>query len=299
MKVEISVKELMRLEKAVRADERFQTRLDMLQSVLGSRPADLSSGMVISGRYGNKDLDFSTKDNKSNKCCGCGREVSDDSDKECNCKESENTVEEKATDDCEPVGSVEFGDMVLGLNSNTKVGDIITVNFDKAPMECLVISADPGSVEVITYDLLPEYMPMNESSTNEGGYKGSDLCKKLNNEEFINRFGSNTRKLLATYQDGLLMHLPTEMQIFGTNKYGSKDETYTSQLEVMKNPRNRIAFLTDEDGDIWTRWYWLENKTDDYSTNFCGVTTAGDAYYHDASRALGVRLRFRLRIHEQ
>jgi hypothetical protein len=95
------------------------------------------------------------------------------------------------------------------------------------------------------------------------------------------------------------MHLPTEMQIFGTNKYGSKDETYTSQLEVMKNPRNRIAFLTDEDGDIWTRWYWLENKTDGDSANFCGVGSLGGADYGGASGAYGVRLRFRLRIHEQ
>ena len=127
--------------------------------------------------------------------------------------------------------------------------------------------------------------PMNNKRINEGGYEESDLKKWIDTV------------LLAAFPEELKsridsLSIPTVGELFGhddewDNEHFEPDED--EQLPLMKERRNRVAYLNDE----W-EWGWLRNavKRSVSSADFAGVDGYGDVAYYGASTSLGVRPEF-------
>ena len=127
--------------------------------------------------------------------------------------------------------------------------------------------------------------PMNNQRTNAGGYEESDLKKWIDTV------------LLAAFPEELKnriddLSIPTVGELFGhddewNNEHFEPDED--EQLPLMKERRNRVAYLNDE----W-EWGWLRNavKQRFSSANFAAVNSYGGPSYANASTSLGVRPEF-------
>ena len=100
------------------------------------------------------------------------------------------------------------------------------------------------------------------------------------------------RKMMIPCENGDLLRLPTEKEIFGENEFG-EEEPDAHQFELMKERRNRIAFQ-GKNGE-W-EWYCLQNKAVASSAYFAYCNTYGGANYYCASGSSGVRPLFKLRI---
>ena len=165
-----------------------------------------------------------------------------------------------------------------------KVGDIISFTLtDGEKIRARAIKKEDSGMLFCCVDCLATEYQMNANSSNEGGYKESDLRKAMNSE-ILNRFPENIRNLMQPMEYGDLLRIPTEQEIFGTNEYGEKDDA--EQWPCMKKRRNRIAFQGDN-GD-WG-WCWLQNERRDSASGFCSVTSSGYASACGASISLGVR----------
>lgn len=127
--------------------------------------------------------------------------------------------------------------------------------------------------------------PMNNQRTNAGGYEESDLKKWIDTV------------LLAAFPEELKnriddLSIPTVGELFGhddewNNEHFEPDED--EQLPLMKERRNRVAYLNDE----W-EWGWLRNavKQRFSSARFANVDYGGRAGYSGASDSYGVRPEF-------
>lgn len=127
--------------------------------------------------------------------------------------------------------------------------------------------------------------PMNSQRTNEGGYEESDLKKWIDTV----LFGAFPEELKTRIAD---LSIPTVGELFGhddewDNEHFKSDED--EQLPLMKELRNRVAYLNNE----W-EWGWLRNamKQKFSSASFASVDGSGDAVYGNASGSGGVRPEF-------
>lgn len=127
--------------------------------------------------------------------------------------------------------------------------------------------------------------PMNNQRTNAGGYEESDLKKWIDTV------------LLAAFPEELKnriddLSIPTVGELFGhddewNNEHFEPDED--EQLPLMKERRNRVAYLNDE----W-EWGWLRNavKQRFSSALFAYVNSYGTPASGHASSSRGVRPEF-------
>lgn len=127
--------------------------------------------------------------------------------------------------------------------------------------------------------------PMNNQRTNEGGYEESDLKKWIDNV-LLAAFPKALKSRIAD------LSIPTVGELFGhddewDNEHFEPDED--EQLPLMKERRNRVAYLNDE----W-EWGWLRNavKGSFSSAFFAGVNGGGSTDYNGASDSGGVRPEF-------
>ncbi len=135
------------------------------------------------------------------------------------------------------------------------------------------------------FDNIITRQPMNETDTNEGGFKGSQLYKWLQ-DTLLPAFPENLRSMISE------LTIPTVGQIVGhedewDNEHfeGDGDE----QLPLMKNLQHRVALFENE-----FSWYWVQNATKKEwsSAIFAAVNGSGDAASADASYSYGVRPAF-------
>ena len=127
--------------------------------------------------------------------------------------------------------------------------------------------------------------PMNNRSTNKGGFEKSDL-KKWMDTVLLMAFPEELRDKIY----GLT--LPTVGQIVGhEDEWDNKNLESDSdeQLPLMKECKNRIACFEDQ-----LTWGWLRNATKEEfsSAGFAGVGGLGHADYGHASGSGGVRPEF-------
>ena len=174
-----------------------------------------------------------------------------------------------------------------------KVGDIIKVKLaDGVKVQAMAMQQEEDGMIFCLVDCLPGEYPMNSTRTNEGGYEESDLRKKLNGE-ILNLFPAELTDMMAPFDNGDLLRLPTEKEIFGENCYGECESPYVKQWKPMKKHRNRMAFDGTKDENL--QWYWLMNKVRESAAYFPVVGNYGYASYYGASYSLGVRPVFKLR----
>lgn len=135
------------------------------------------------------------------------------------------------------------------------------------------------------FDSIVARQPMNKTNTNEGGFKGSQLYKWLQNT-LLPAFPEQLRSMISE------LTIPTVGQIVGhedewDNEHfeGDNDE----QLPLMKNRKHRMALFGDE-----FSWYWVQNATkkDWSAAHFAVVNIYGFAHYGNASDSSGVRPAF-------
>ena len=167
-----------------------------------------------------------------------------------------------------------------------RVGDVIHFKLsDGEKAEMLAVKEESDGMIFCFVDCLAKEYSMNEQNTNEGGWDASDLRKKLNGE-VLDRFPRKIRKLLLPFENGDLLRLPTEKEIFGSNPCGEDESESVSQWKPMKQRKNRIASQGLNGG--W-EWYWLQNRVQNSAAYFANVYSYGAADCNYASAADGVR----------
>lgn len=163
-----------------------------------------------------------------------------------------------------------------------EVGDKIDFTLKTGEkVEALAVKELTNGTLFCTVDFLSKAYPMNRNGGTRGGYKASDLRKDLN-DEILDSFPDGIREQLVPFDNGDLLTIPSEREMFGYNLYSAEDEGNVMQWEPMKNRHNRIAFRNGE-----CEWGWLRNVAS--STSFALVGHNGYASRSYASHALGVR----------
>lgn len=181
-------------------------------------------------------------------------------------------------------GRYEVGDIVSYTMEDGEEVEAIAVKeeFDKHGNLCMVF---------ILLDCLKEECRMNRDDTNDGGYEESYLREQLRTE-YLERFPASLRLNMVPFENGDLLRIPTEREVFGENRYGEEEPDTVEQFEAMKKRRNRMALDGSNGG---TQAYWLQNKRVGSATSFCFVDAYGVAYANIASLSLGVRPLYRIR----
>lgn len=181
-------------------------------------------------------------------------------------------------------GKYEVGDIVSYTMEDGEEVEALAVKeeFDKHGNLCMVF---------MLLDCLKEECRMNRDDTNDGGYEESHLRDQLATK-YLEKFPAALRLNMVPFENGDLLRIPTEREIFGRNIYGEEEPDTVEQFEPMKKRRNRMAFdgLNGE-----TQAYWLQNKRVRSATSFCIVSTGGSADSHYASYSFGVRPLYRIR----
>lgn len=99
--------------------------------------------------------------------------------------------------------------------------------------------------------------------------------------------------MMIPFDNGDLLRLPTEKEIFGENYYGEYESPYVKQWKPMKKRRKRMAFDGSKNENL--QWYWLMNKVRESATCFSFVLASGGTIGVNPSGSLGVRPAFKIR----
>lgn len=181
-------------------------------------------------------------------------------------------------------GKYEVGDIVSYTMEDGEEVEALAVKeeFDKHGNLCMVF---------MLLDCLKEECRMNRDDTNDGGYEESYLREQLRTE-YLERFPASLRLNMVPFENGDLLRIPTEREVFGENRYGEEEPDTVEQFEAMKKRRNRMA-LDGSNGE--TQAYWLQNKRVGSAATFCIVNSGGYASNSGASGSFGVRPLYRIR----
>lgn len=171
-----------------------------------------------------------------------------------------------------------------------EVGDIIKFKLnDGEKVQAMAVKETSKGMLFMLVDCLAKEYPMftslEDMTEDYFTYENSDLRKALNSE-IIARFPEKIRSRMVTLDNGDMLRIPTEREIFGENVYGQEESDTVKRFKPMKKRRNRIAFQGKE--GAW-EWYWLMNRHKDFASHFARVTTSGNASCLHASYPLGVR----------
>lgn len=131
-----------------------------------------------------------------------------------------------------------------------EVGDIIKFKLtDGEKVQAMAVKqTNKGMLFVLVDCLAKEYLMFNslEDMTDDFfTYENSDLRKALNGEIFA-RFPEEIRSRMVTLDNGDMLRIPTEREIFGENIYGQEEADTVKRWKPMKKKRNRIAFQGKE-----------------------------------------------------
>ncbi len=169
--------------------------------------------------------------------------------------------------------------------SNIRIGDQIKIPVKGFGVFMATAEKVTNDSVLFIFDDIVARKPMNETNTNEGGFKESQLYKWLQNT-LLPAFPEHLRSMISE------LTIPTVGQIVGhsdewDNEHfeGDRDE----QLPLMKDRKHRIALFEDD-----FSWYWVQNATKkDWSSAFFAVVGgSGSASSYGASGSGGVRPAF-------
>lgn len=171
-----------------------------------------------------------------------------------------------------------------------EVGDIIKFKLnDGEKVQAMAVKETSKGMLFMLVDCLAKEYPMftslEDMTEDYFTYENSDLRKALNSE-IIARFPEKIRSRMVTLDNGDMLRIPTEREIFGENVYGQEESDTVKRFKLMKKRRNRIAFQGKE--GAW-EWYWLMNRHKDSASGFAIVGGNGSAVCYYASNPCGVR----------
>ena len=120
-----------------------------------------------------------------------------------------------------------------------------------------------------------------------------DECDMNSMNEYLaallNKFPEFIRQRMKPFEDGHMLRLPTEKEIFGKNTYGENEPGTVRQWEPMKERRNRIAFQGLNGS--W-EWWWTKTPHKKNAAYFAVVNSVGYCCLNDDSGSAGVRIVF-------
>lgn len=183
--------------------------------------------------------------------------------------------------------------MIENNEGQVRMGDRIRftmVDGETAEAMAVKVLADGSGLFIFTDCLRAEYRLHKP-----GKYPGWEKCElreKLNGE-ILERLPEDLKARLVPFENGDLLRIPTEREIFGENPYGEPEPEGVEQFEPMKDRRWRIAFQGFGSG-AW-EWYWLQNRSVCSATSACIVYNYGYAGTLGASYGRGVRPLFQYR----
>jgi hypothetical protein len=181
----------------------------------------------------------------------------------------------------------EFVNAIFGVPAKSdlkdaEVGDKTTIKLNGLGEFTATVHKATDDKVMLIFDDYVTKRPMNESSTNNGGFEASDLNKWLHTE-FIKALPYSIRARLTD------VTIPTVGEMFGWDDEWDRNHFEADndkQLPLMKQRRNRVAYYDNE-----CEFGWLRNaiKKEFSSAYFAYVGSRGDAYFGYASGSLGVR----------
>lgn len=148
------------------------------------------------------------------------------------------------------------------------------------------------------HDCYADTKKMNSSNTNSGGWTSCAMrqthlpailalmpTEVQNGIREVNKLTSagNQSSTINTTADKLF--LLSEIEIFGSVSYSKSGEG--TQYDYYKAGNSKVKNRNGS-ADFW----WERSPYGSYSTNFCIVDSSGDAYYNNASFAIGVAFGF-------
>lgn len=168
------------------------------------------------------------------------------------------------------------------LNEKPEIGDKTTIKLDGLGEFTATVHKVTDDKVMLIFDDYVTKRPMNESSTNNGGFEASDLNKWLHTE-FIKALPYSIRTRLTD------VTIPTVGEMVGwdsawdRNNFEADDD---KQLPLMKQRRDRVAYYNNE-----CECGWLRNTTkkEFSSAHFAAMGDCGFTYFNRASTSGGVR----------
>lgn len=181
-----------------------------------------------------------------------------------------------------------------------KIGDQITIQLTEYGDFTATVQTITDRGPLFMFDQYVISRPMNLTSTNEGGFKNSDLRKWMN-DELLPLFPESMQGKIKN------LTIPTYGQIFGhDNLYsGVVEPDDTDRFPLMIKRKNRIA---DFNNDNWSNFLkrfepgWLQNRilpelpgliqtsfSKKGKSHFAVITSTGEVSSLDATNAAGVR----------
>lgn len=172
-----------------------------------------------------------------------------------------------------------------------EVGDVISFQLkDGEEVRAMAMKQKADGMIFCFVECLQKKYQMNDENTNRCGYDRSQLREKLNSE-ILDRFPEEIKNDLVAFNNGDLLRLPTEYEVFGRNIYGECEDINTvEQWKPMTDCRNRLTFIGDS-----LQWWWLQNKAGYTAASFASVYDNGYACCNGACFSLGVRPVFKIR----
>ena len=165
------------------------------------------------------------------------------------------------------------------------VGDQISVSLDGLGDFTATAHKITDKGVLFIFDEYVISKPMNEKNTNNGGYEKSDL-KKWIDSVLLEAFPAELKDRIAD------LSIPTVGELFGHEDEWDREHfepDNDEQLPLMKERRNRVAYLKNE-----LEWGWLRNATkkEVSSAYFALVNYIGYPTYGSAAYSYGVRPEF-------
>ena len=186
---------------------------------------------------------------------------------------------------------------ILGIGEEEEeakldVGDEISfVLKNGTAIRALAVKKETDGMLFCFLNCLPERIAMSESGECDS-FEESDVRKYLC-ENVYPMLPESIKESLVPFENGDFLRIPTEKEIFGKNTFGEEEPESVTQWEPMKMVLNRVAGNSDNESTIW---YWLKNKSKNYSSAFAFANGYGDAYDAGASVTSGVRPVFKIKI---
>ena len=177
-------------------------------------------------------------------------------------------------------GQVRMGDRIRFTMADGEIAEAMAVK----------VLADGSGLFIFTDCLRTEYRL--HKSGKYPGWEKCELREKLNSE-ILEQLPEDLKARLVPFENGDLLRIPTEREIFGENPYGEPEPESVEQFELMKDRRWRIAFQGFGSG-AW-EWYWLQNRGVSSAPYACFVDDFGYASGLGASCGFGVRPLFQYR----
>lgn len=175
-----------------------------------------------------------------------------------------------------------------------RIGDRISFTLnDGEQVEALAVKQDDDGMLFCFVDSLEQQYRVNLVN-DDIEYKSCELRKNLNGE-ILDRFPAEVREKMVAFDNGDFLRLPTRCEINGEINNSDEDENkHTHQWTLMKDYRNRVAFIGDDHN--LPSWYWLQTRYALYiEPYFYCINPGGFDYVQRPSFRAGVRPVFKMK----